>query len=213
LEERKQTLIVWNGERIDNISQGWYVDEKIQKVNLGKLRAGINFLELELPFGENTDLESAYLLGDFGVSVTGRKTVITPKPEKITFGSLVGQNLDFYSGNLTYCFHIDCPEGKLKIKVNKYRGALIGVYIDEERRGSIIFPPYEYEITGLKPGVHKIKLCLFGNRYNTFSHLHAVEEAAKNKSYPYLWRTEGEAWCYEYVLEQIGILKTPEIYV
>ncbi len=213
LEEREQTVIVWNGERISNVQTGWYVDEKIQKVCLGRLLTGINILELELPFGEDTNLEPAYLLGNFGVRVTGRKAVITSKPEKITFGSVVGQNLDFYSGNLYYCLNVNCPEGKLRIRANKYRGALIGVYIDDERKGSIIFPPYEFDITGLAPGMHRLKLCLFGNRYNTFSHLHSTDESVKNESRPSLWRTEGEAWCYEYVLVQFGILKAPEIYV
>ena len=213
LEEREQTAIVWNGERISNEQSGWYVDEKIQKVCLGRLLTGNNILELELPFGEDTNLEPAYLLGDFGVRVTGRKVVITPKPEKITFGSIVGQNLDFYSGNLSYCINVNCPDGRLKLRANKYRGALIGVYIDDERKGSIIFPPYEFEITGLVPGMHLLKLCLFGNRYNTFSHLHTTDESTKNKSYPYLWRTEGEGWSYEYVLDEFGILKAPEIYI
>ncbi len=213
LEERKDTRLIWNGKKVSNVQMGWYVDEKIQKVPLGRLLTGINILELELPFGEDTNLEPAYLLGDFGTRVTGRKAVITPKPEKITFGSVVGQNLDFYSGNLSYSLNIDCSEGKLKVRANKYRGALIGVYIDDVRKGSIIFPPYEFEITGLAPGIHSLKLCLFGNRYNTFSHLHTTDETAKNKSLPYLWRTEGEAWCYEYALDDFGILKAPDIYV
>lgn len=189
------------------------MDEKIQKISLGKLISGTNILELRLVFGEDTDLEPVYLLGNFGTRVTGKKAIVTPKPEKIAFGSIVGQNLDFYSGNLSYCLDIDCPEGKLKIEANKYRGALIGIYIDDKRMGSIIFPPYEFVITGLKPGIHRLKLCLFGNRFNTFSHLHTTDQSTSNKSQPSLWRTGGEAWCYEYVLSDFGILKTPDIYV
>jgi len=213
LEERENTQISWNGERVSNDKTGWYVDEKIEKIKLGKLKNGINILELELPFGEDTDLEPVYLLGDFGVEVIGKYCRITKEPELIHFGSLVGQKFDFYSGNINYSFKVNCINGRLKIRTSKYRGALIGVFIDEKRRGSIIYPPYIIEIKDLEPGEHMVTLCLFGNRYNTFSHLHTADDSVNNISMPYLWRTVNDGWSYEYNLSSFGILKEPEVFV
>lgn len=54
-------------------------------------------------------------------------------------------------------------------------------------------------------------LCLFGNRYNTFSHLHTADDSVNNVSMPYLWRAGNDGWSYEYNLSSFGILKEPEV--
>jgi hypothetical protein len=106
-----------------------------------------------------------------------------------------------------------CPEGKLKVRTSKYRGALLGVLIDGERKGSIICPPYECEVYGLEPGEHEVGLLLFGNRYNTFAALHHAADAFKCTSGSMTWRTTGDEWSYEYQFSDFGILKAPEIEV
>lgn len=58
------------------------MDEKIQKISLGKLICGTNILELRLAFGEDTDLEPVYLLGNFGTRVTGKKAIVTQNLKK-----------------------------------------------------------------------------------------------------------------------------------
>lgn len=213
LEQREIARIYWNGERISNNKSGWYIDEKIEKLTLGSLRKGENILEIEYDFGISTNLEAVYLLGSFGVSVCGSCVTITDKPEKLKFSSVTEQNMPFYGGNIRYKMRVDCPNGKLKLKVSQYRGAMIAVYIDGKRTGNIILPPYELEIHNLSIGEHLIELHLYGNRFNTFSHFHCTDPTQVNASFPYLWRTQGDDWTYEYRVEQFGIIKEPEMFI
>ena len=103
----------------------------------------------------------------------------------------------------------DCD---LEITVSHYRGALIGVSIDGEDKGRIAFQPFKLYVNGIKRGKHTLTFTLFGTRYNTFTALHNVN-ADKRRNYigPDYWRTENEAWSYEYNTRPMGILKAPVI--
>ena len=63
----------------------------------------------------------------------------------------------------------------------------------------------------LPAGNHDIELIIYGNRYNTFAGLHNVTN--DNFYSPLYWRTEGDGWCYEYRLKDMGIMSAPVISV
>ena len=53
---------------------------------------------------------------------------------------------------------------------------------------------------------------MFGNRYNTLAALHAtVFDMYHLYNGPAYWRTEGDAFSYEYNFRPFGIMKTPTI--
>lgn len=213
LEEINNTQIYWNGKRVIEESEGWYVDEDFKKVVVGKLLKGSNTLELKIAYQERTNLEAAYLLGNFGVEVLGAEARIVPYPLYLAWGGIERQAFGFYGGNVFYKFKVNCPGGKLKVEVPKYRGALIGIEIDNVRSGSIVGSPYIFEVEGLKKGEHEVVLILFGNRYNTFSHLHYLDDEKDRLSSPSLWRNKDNKWCYEYNIKPMGIMTEPKIYV
>ena len=72
LENPLDTEIIVNGEQIDVKVDGWFTDESIKRVPLPDLPAGENVIILRIPFAVRTNVEWCYLLGDFGVEVTGR---------------------------------------------------------------------------------------------------------------------------------------------
>ena len=77
--------------------------------------------------------------------------------------------------------------------------------------GEIILPPYRVRIDGVSAGKHKIELCLFGNRHNTFGSLHCgVSDIYYGPTH---WQKPDGEFIYEYQLEDMGIMKTPEIFV
>ncbi len=214
LEELEQCEITWNGKKIDVTPIGWYVDQEIQKILLGDVLEGENILEVSIRYRENTNLEPMYLLGDFAVNVEGDKFQLAKKAETVRFDNLVGQGFDFYGGNIRYRFLVSCPEGKLKICIPKYRGSSVGIEIDGvKQKRNIIQAPFTFELSEMEKGEHEITLILYGNRYNTFSHLHDSNAADEYRSFPLLWRTEGEQWSYEYQLRTMGIIEIPELYV
>ena len=210
LEDADIAEITFNGKKITEREDGFYVDISIGRVKLGNIVKGENVLEITLPFGETANIENMFVLGDFGVRVTGSVALITALPEKLYFGSLLNQGLPFYSGAVTYKMRTNAQKGKLTVAASDYAGTLIEVSVDGEIKGDIIYPPYTLEIDGVSDGEHEVGLKLYTHRYNSFGPLHLVNVNEKWHG-PAVWRSEGVNWSYEYVLRTTGILKTPGI--
>ncbi len=210
LEDADIAEITFNGKKITEREKGFYVDISIGRMKLGNIVKGENVLEITLPFGETANLENMFVLGDFGVRVTGSFATITTLPERITFGSLINQGLPFYSGAVTYKMKTEVKNGSLTVTANDYMGALIEVSIDGENKGEIIYPPYTLEINGISDGEHEVGIKLYTHRYNSFGPLHLVNVKEKWHG-PGAWRSDGINWSYEYVLRTTGILRTPGI--
>lgn len=208
LEDADIAEIIFNGKKITQKEEGFYVDISIGRMKLSSIVKGGNTLEITLPFGETANLENVFILGSFGVSVTGSVAVMTALPEKLAFGSLLNQGLPFYSGAVTYKMKAKSENDKLTVTASDYMGTLIEVSIDGEAKGDIIYPPYTLEIEDVSNGEHEIGLKLYTHRYNSFGPLHIVNVNEKWHG-PGVWRTEGINWSYEYVLRTTGILKTP----
>ena len=210
LEDADAAEVFFNGKKITEKEEGFYVDISIGKTKLGNIIKGENILEITLPFGETAGLENMFILGDFGVRVSGSVAVITELPEKIAFGSLLNQGFPFFSGAITYKLKTKSKGGSLTVTAGDYMGALIEVSVDREYKGDIIYPPYTLEIKNVPDGEHEVGLKLYTHRYNSFGPLHLVNLNEKWHG-PVAWRTEGINWSYEYVLRTTGILKTPGI--
>jgi hypothetical protein len=213
LEEPLTAKITFNGNQIDHTPDGWYVDKCIETVPLTPIHVGENVLEVTVPLGTRTNLEWFYLLGDFGVRVDGCVKTITKKVEKLAFGNVVSQGLPFYTGNITYEFPVKVAEdGRLAVRAEQYRGALIEVFLDGKTVGNIIFSPYTIQLDGIEPGDHTLGLKLYGTRQNGFGQLHHTHGLYFYQS-PDSWYSTDALWTYEYQLKPVGILKSPEIMI
>ena len=210
LEDADVADVIFNGNKITEREEGFYVDISIGKMKLGNIIKGENTLEITLPFGKTSNLENVFILGSFGVKVTGSIAVITELPKKLAFGSLLNQGLPFYSGAVTYKIKTKTENGSLTVTASDYMGTLVEVSVDGEIKGDIIYPPYTLEIKDIPNGEHEIGLKLYTHRFNSFGPLHLVNVNEKWIG-PDAWRTEGINWSYEYVLRTTGILKTPGI--
>lgn len=140
IEDAERLQITWNGQEVDPTPAGWYVDKSIKTVVLPPLRQGENILQAVIPFGKRTDIEWAYLLGDFGVDVNGRAVRIAAARKELAFGDITRQGLPFYGGNITYHVPITTEEGNLTFRSSQYRGALQSVSIDGKEAIPVIYP-------------------------------------------------------------------------
>jgi len=210
IEDAEQLSITFNGQNVPPQITGYYVDESIKTVELPKIRCGNNVLTVKIPFGKTTNVEYCYILGDFNVRVEGCEKTIIASTSEIAFSSITTQGMPFYGGNITYKFDVETKNCAIGIKANNYRGAMIKVLMDGKPVGVIAYAPYKLMIENVKAGKHTIELTLFGNRYNTFGQLHNADTALSWFG-PDSWRTEGDAWCYEYKLKDTGILASPVI--
>ena len=213
MENAKKAKITLNGKPVSNKAVGYYIDRYVNTVSLPAIKKGENTLVIEMPFGLRTDLEACYVIGDFGTAYVGREARITKKPEKLHFGSVVEQGLSFYGANIEYEAKITLPsDGEIEIVATHYRGAVINVSIDGKDLGRIAFQPFSLRSKKLSAGEHTVTYKLFGTRYNTLTALHNLN-ADKHRMYigPIYWRSEDEAWAYEYQTRPMGILKTPVV--
>ena len=210
LEDAEQTEIMLNGIAVSNTADGWFVDRAIHTVPLPDLQIGENVLLLTVPIGKRTNLEYFYLLGDFGVRVSGTAKTITAPIREIGFGDIVPQGLPFYTGNMRYAFTVRTEQDRFILRVPRYRGGLLKVFMDGVEQGNIAFSPYRIEIP-CTPGKHKIEVRLYGTRQNGFAQLHHTPGVYFYQS-PNSWRSAGDLWCYEYQFKPAGILTSPEVY-
>lgn len=210
LEDPELTQIWFNGAPVANEVCGWYVDHAIKTIKLPPIPVGENVLEMRVPIGRRTNLECSYILGDFGVRISGVKKTIVAPPRELGFGNIVPQGLPFYTGNVNYHFDVETV-GKLRVRIPSYRGGLVKVFVDGEDRGNIAFSPYDLSMNDLAPGKHHIMLKLYGVRQNGFAQLHHTPGIYFYQS-PNSWRSAGDMWCYEYQFKPMGILKSPELF-
>ena len=200
--------IIWNGELVCADTDRWYVDRSLHRVRLGAVKQGENILTLRYAFHRDTQPEWCYLLGDFGVQVSGTEAILTKKPTAVAFGSYHNQGFAFYGGNFTYVLKTETQSGLLELEVPHYRAAVLGVRLDGGEEQLLFAAPYRIQLGQVESGTHTIEVCSYGTRINQFGQVHHCNDAEFWMG-PHTWRTEGSHWCYEYRLKDVGILTAP----
>ena len=208
-EVQPGTKLFLNGRELETETNGFYVDKAIRKIETGPVCQGENELVAVIPFGPSTDLESAYLLGEFGVRLTGRDAVVTKMPEKIGFGDLSVQGFPFYGGNVTYIAELPAfPDADaLEVEVTEYKGALLAVSAGQ-KEVDLYRDPCTARFAKEDGLPKEISITLYGTRINTFGQVHNAKRQERywgNKT----WRTSGRYWSYGYELRKTGILTAP----
>ena len=224
LEESDATSIWLNGKEVKPQAgaagqadvpedSGYFVDECIRKVALPHIPVGRSELLLKISYSRNTNVEWYYLLGSFGVKVTGSRAVLTPLPEQIAFGDYVDQGFPFYAGNMIYETEITVEEaGEYIIAAEKFRAPLLKVLIDGKQAGRIALAPYQVQLGHLEKGKHAVTIISYGNRVNAFGTVHACNEY-EHWVGPNAWRTTGAGFSYEYQLKRMGVLAAPRVFL
>ncbi len=208
LEQPEYANIFLDGQRVAAQPDGFYVDRAIPTIPMPSFGPGEHELLIQLQFGEKSDLEWCYLLGDFGVQVQGIETLLIPRQDTLAVDSIVHQSLPFYGGNVTYQIPFRCQAGEYKLRAPNFCASVLGVEIDGTDRGIIAYAPYEAALGALTEGEHVLKLTLYGNRINSFGQVHLKDDALDYFG-PQTWRSTGDQWTYEYRLKPQGLLSAP----
>ena len=209
VEDLDTLQIMWNDLPVKLISNGYYVDEDIQIITLGKLYAGANTLEITLPFGKATTVENCFILGDFGVQVRGRVCEITSPVRELAWGDWTSQGLPFYGGNVVYHAQVDLPAGRYALEATHFEQPVLAVSANDRDCGIIAISPWRVEL-GELGGQFTINVTACGNRINTFGALHNCEYD-RGWFGPGAWRSQGVGWTYEYRLTKSGVLVAPRV--
>lgn len=210
LEDFEESEIIFNGNKVDKISQGYYVDFSITKVNIGKINKGENTVIVTKPFTVVSNVENMFILGDFGVKVAGTAVRIIAPNKNIHFGDITRQGLPFYGGVMTYRFKIDGGKDT-KLCLGLFAAPCVCAELDGKRVANLSLSPYSVDLGKLSEGEHTLDLIVSLSRINTFGTLHMCD--GKRDWYgPDGWYTEDEDWTYEYMLKNSGLITAPRFY-
>ncbi|HHX62292.1 MAG TPA: hypothetical protein GX707_16505 [Epulopiscium sp.] len=211
MERPENAKITLNGQIVKSQARGYYVDSFIHTVSLPKINKGINKLTLEIPFARETNLENIYILGSFGVELKGRRADIVEFPKQLEFGDITRQRLPFYTGNLDYNFTFELEEEKeLIISIPHFSSPVLEIFVNEESKGLMAFAPHMKNIGRYGKGEHRLKVRVYGNRFNGFGTLHNCDDEFMWYG-PDSYRTVGSQWSESYGVRPVGILSRLEL--
>jgi hypothetical protein len=219
--EQPQTFqIRLNGMPVDIDSEdGWWVDCSLRTVPLdvSLLKSGRNEITMTCDYSEaHPGLEIVYVLGDFGVAVSGTEVSMAAASRVLKLGDWVSQGLPFYSGNVCYHTKIDQPLKKgqqLVLQVNDYRGAAVRVLVDGKPAGMIAWDGQEVDLTKfVGNGPAELGIEVLGHRRNSHGPLHHSQKWPVWTG-PNEFLTVGDKWQDEYQLVPCGLMEPPRLIV
>ena len=179
IEDMKKGKVFLNGKEIswDGEKQpGWYRDRGFQMVEITDLvKKGKNTVDFKVSYDFLTEVESAYIVGDFAVEmVSPYEGKIVKEKENIEAGSWTGQGYPFYSGSIVYKTDAVLRKGKrVFLKILNPSGTLFKLRVNGKDAGKILWAPYVIEITPfVKNGRNRIEAELVSSLQNTWGPLH-----------------------------------------
>lgn len=217
LEGAASTKIELDGNSVPSQITGWWVDESIETVALPELPRGTHLLQLSIPYGQLTNIERVYVLGNFGVTLHGRDAKIVDfDPPNLKIGDFTQQGLPFYAGDVRYEFTIRGGPGRTAIQVPQFAAPLLRVELDgkpagPQGLGKIAFQPHTLDLGILDPKRdYKLSITAVGCRDHAFGAVHLPDGLTKWYG-PDTWRTNGDKWAYEYTIRKAGLLTAPRL--
>lgn len=196
LEGAKTTKVTINDHTFaaSDEEKPYWVDESITTLEIppNTIKNGSNTIVLDFAFGILTNIERIYLLGAFAVDLNGRDTLLRPlSPGLLSWGNIAEQGFPFYVGNVTYhCSYSAPSKTNATLRVSNFSSPVVTVNatVSNTKIGTIAFQPRTLSLGDISPGTRRISITAFGNRYNSFGHIHLPEYL--NLCGPDLWRSK-----------------------
>jgi hypothetical protein len=193
LESPERFEVAINGQPIPNEDLGWWTDTSFRKLDIGvAVRAGRNEIVLSGVFARDTELESVYVVGDFGVA--GRRLReenrfngqvfdryapdfrLTDLPASVQSKGggglavdLTAQGLAFFAGRATLHQTVTLPplDGRTVLELHNLRAALAHVRVNGQLMGTVAWQPHRVDVTGaLRAGENVVEIELVGTLRN-----------------------------------------------
>ncbi|MEM2936666.1 MAG: hypothetical protein QW231_05780, partial [Candidatus Bathyarchaeia archaeon] len=182
LESPEKYAIKVNGKGVKYEDTGYWVDTTFKKISIGKLvKGGRNTIEIAGKTDFETEIESCYIVGDFGVENREDKSfALTDELPMLKSGNLVYQGYPFFAGtiSLTQEVEIPKPRGRAVLEIEGLNTVVATVLVNGKKAGHIFIRPHEIEITNLlKEGANIIEIQLTNSLRNLLGpHHHRAGE-------------------------------------
>lgn len=169
------------------IEQRFFQNQKVYDVLFGENMHGTEINKLTF----DTELESIYLVGDFGVtSLSGYENlpreairtpgyfIITSLPAEFTSGDFTQQGLCFFAGTLKISQNIKInkfPGYNHILKINKPNAPVCDLYINKVFVRSLVWAPYDTDITDfISDGDNLVEIVLYASNRNLLGPHHYI---------------------------------------
>lgn len=157
-------------------SDKWWIDREFFKFPIGdKVQKGLNTLTLKAPkMSVHAELMPVYIVGDFVLNPLKQGFEIsTGKLSKL--GSWKSMGYPFYTQKVSYSenFVVAKSGAQFKVKLNKWKGIIAEIVVNQKKVGVIAFPPYELNISQfINDGKNEVSVKVIGSLKNTFGYFY-----------------------------------------
>lgn len=166
LETPELFTITVNDEPVPDEDAGWWVDTTFRKRDITALVSeGQNTIVLRGAASDKIELESVYVIGEFGVwTENAQEFSIGADTTDSPGGDLVDQGYCFYAGTVSFEQRIDISVDRLesaRLVIDGLAATVADVWVNGENAGQIAWAPSEVEIGALlKDGRNDIRIDL-----------------------------------------------------
>ncbi|MCM8820715.1 MAG: hypothetical protein NC932_02035 [Candidatus Omnitrophica bacterium] len=179
IEDMQKGRVFVNGKEVylDEENLSWHWDRSFKKIRITEyVKKGENTLDFKVKYDFLTEVEPAYIVGDFGVElINPYQGKIIKEKKTLRGGSWVNQGYPFYSGSMVYksTFHLTAKRKKVFVRILKPSGTLFKIKVNGEDAGNILWSPYILEITRfVKKGGNSISVEVVSSLQNSWGPLH-----------------------------------------
>jgi hypothetical protein len=176
IEDIHKGKLTVNGRAVSLENAGWHWDRAFAKVEITPfVKKGENVMDFTVHYDFLTEIEAAYIVGDFGVSIADPfKGKIIAEPAKLKAGSWTDQGYPFYSGRMIYKTDFTVKKGHHAFaRLVRPSGILFKLRVNGRSAGDILWRPYELELTKFcRPGKNSLEIEVVSSLQNAWGPLH-----------------------------------------
>jgi hypothetical protein len=230
VESPERFEIAVNGQPVASKDAGWWTDTSFRKLDISPaVRAGRNDVVLSGVFARDTELESVYVVGGFGVAgrrlreenrfngqvfdryapgfrLTAPPTGAQAKGGSVVAVDLTAQGLAFFAGRATLRQTVNLPplDGRTVLELHNLRAAVAHVRVNGQPAGTVAWQPHQVDVTAaLRVGENTIEIELVGTLRNLLGP-HHLNKGDLVWTGPKEFRIKNR-WTDDYILVPFGL--------
>jgi hypothetical protein len=205
-----------NGVALQNSDvNDFWIDDCFKRMPIpaGALKLGRNEVTIDVTFMRTTNIESLYLVGDFGVRIEGRKRTLVASPAVMGCDNYAAYDMPFFTGNLTFRLTPAVYGGilgdtaveadRIVLTPKEFTGGCVKVSAGDKTT-ILGWDPYEADVTEAYRVGLPIDVTVEGTRMNVFGPLHEVSKPAWACG-PDNFLSGGDNWTDDYSLLASGL--------
>ena len=174
--ERPEIWDVFVNDKKVEKSHKWWIDREFYKFQIGNMvHKGLNALSLKaIKMSVHAELMPVYIVGDFMLNPLKKGFEIAPGT-LTKLGSWKSMGYPFYAQKVSYSenFEVAKTKAEYKVKLNKWKGIIAEVFVNQKKAGIIAYPPYELNISQfINAGKNEISVRVIGSLKNTFGYFY-----------------------------------------